>query len=430
MRKIATRLCATLAVMILCGVLGCGGCSTDRPGVVTAPHAPPPPSRADSAHPVPDVRVRLLTAQTQVALTAAAAPLAQVGSNPRPMRLEMPAGASINLTLAGGEWRLGTLRLGSGTLLMQQAGDGTLAINGQRYRGQYRFVPVGAEAFDVVNELDVEGYLKGVLPRELPRTWHPQTYQAQAVAARTYALYVVRAEVPAARHWDLHPDQRSQVYGGLGAETLVSREAVEATRGIVLAHGPAGQPRIFKTYFSSCCGGITQSASDAFGERYSEPLSDQNAHAMCSASPRFNWGPIVIDREELTDRFRAWGARRNRPEKDMALIARIDIQATNRFGRPVRFVVTDARGARYSLNGEEIRWAINTDAPPQTTVYSSFFKIVNDSGSDQIRFVDGHGWGHAVGMCQWCAQRRAELGMPHEDILRRAYPGAVLVRAY
>ena len=55
-------------------------------------------------------------------------------------------------------------------------------------------------------------------------------------------------------------------------------------------------------------------------------------------------------------------------------------------------------------------------------------KVISDS--DEIRFVDGHGWGHGVGFCQWCSQRRAEEGLRHEDIVLAAFPRAKLVRAY
>jgi stage II sporulation protein D len=227
------------------------------------------------------------------------------------------------------------------------------------------------------------------------------------------------------------------VYGGLAAESRKSRRAVDETARIVVAYGPPGKEKIFKAYFSSCCGGVTQSAADAFGEPYMEPLSDQKITEPCNASPRFNWGPVIIKKEELTRRIRLWGSRRNRPEKDMAPVARIEIAKLNRYGRPTRFNVIDARGMRYSLSGEEIRWAVNCDAEnepgrstgtPPTTLYSSFFKVIN--APDTIQFVDGHGWGHGVGMCQWCAQRRADEGMRHEDIVLAAYQRAKLVRAY
>jgi peptidoglycan hydrolase-like amidase len=57
-------------------------------------------------------------------------------------------------------------------------------------------------------------------------------------------------------------------------------------------------------------------------------------------------------------------------------------------------------------------------------------KVITEPGSDVIRFVDGHGNGHGVGMCQWCSQIRAEAGMRHEDIVLSAFPRAKLIRAY
>jgi SpoIID/LytB domain protein len=149
---------------------------------------------------------------------------------------------------------------------------------------------------------------------------------------------------------------------------------------------------------------------------------------LCNASPRYNWSPVVLTKTELTRRVRAWGARRNRPEKDIATVDRLDISHVNQFGRPVRFILTDTRGNRFSLNGEETRWACNADANGGSILLSSFFKPVNEP--DAIRFADGHGYGHGVGLCQWCTEARAEQGMRHEDIVRLAYPRSVLVAAY
>ncbi len=112
----------------------------------------------------------------------------------------------------------------------------------------------------------------------------------------------------------------------------------------------------------------------------------------------------------------------------MGPIDRIDVQDQNRWGRPTRFLVSDTKGNKFSLTGEEFRWAVNTNGTDNTILYSSFVKIINDSS--QVRFVEGHGWGHGVGMCQWCAEKRAEDGLRHEDIILAAFPTAVLVRAY
>ena len=91
----------------------------------------------------------------------------------------------------------------------------------------------------------------------------------------------------------------------------------------------------------------------------------------------------------------------------------------------VRFLVTDARGTRYALSCEEVRWAVFTGG---VNVDSSFFRPINEA--TVIRFAEGHGWGHGVGMCQWCAETHAEEGMAHEDIVLRSFPGTALKRAY
>jgi stage II sporulation protein D len=335
----------------------------------------------------------------------------------------------VSLTSSG--WHIGSANLGPGEMVIEPGAEGSLGVGPpsrlQAYRGRYRLVPIAGDRFDVVNEVDVEGYLKGVIGREMFKTWHPEAYEAQAIVARTYALFEARNSGPG-HHFDLYPDQRSQVYGGIAAESVKSRQAVDATRGIVVAYGPVGHEKIFKAYFSSCCGGITQSASDAFGDPPSEPLSDQSIGPRCVESPHFNWGPVIIQKIELTRRVRAWGAFHKRAEKELGEITRVDVQFVNRWGRPTRFVITDVRGTKYSLTGEEFRVAFNTNATDGITVSSSFFKPVNET--DVVRLIDGHGFGHGVGLCQWCAEHEASQGVRPESIVVSAFPHSRLVRAY
>jgi len=196
----------------------------------------------------------------------------------------------------------------------------------------------------------------------------------------------------------------------------------------VLAYGQDGQERIFEAYFSSCCGGISQSGYDALGAPNIEPLGAQNVGALCNASPKFNWPTIILPKAELTRRIKTWGARRENPIKDMGPLERIDIQFVNQFNRPIRFLVTDNRGTSYSLNSEQARTACNTDAGDGQTLPSSFFKPVTQT--DSIAFVEGHGFGHGVGLCQWCTETRAEQGLIAEQILTAGFPHAKLTRAY
>jgi len=399
------------------------------PVACTRQHASPPPAEAST----PIIRVLLLVSKDSVTLRAATPPTVKTANQRVPLRLNVASGVETTLVLTADGWQIGgvTVPGGRSELTLTQAEHATVSINDKLYRGSYRFIPAGLTSFDVVNDVDVDDYLKGVLACELYKRWNEETYRAQAIVARTYALYEARTR-GAGRTWDVFPDQRSQVYGGYAEETPKSRAAAEDTAGIVIAFGPIGQERIFKSYFSSCCGGITQSSADAFGDHYLTPLSDQNVHGLCNAAPQFNWGPVELTKTELTRRLRAYGARRHTGESTMANVARLDIQAANRFNRPIRFVVIDQEGTRYSLSGEELRVAVNAGATKDSPgkLYSSFVKVINEPGSDVVRFVEGHGNGHGVGLCQFCSEARAEAGMRHEDIVLSAFPRARLVRAY
>ena len=403
-----------LLVLCLCLPVGC----RDKGAQLAAPPG------------VPTIRVRLLENQSSVVVAASEAMgFAETpGVNPRTVNVPKKTDVPVLRTPAG--WRIGQTDVQSPELTLQPLGEGGhLSINGKPYRGNCRLVPVGQEnRFDVVNDVDLEGYLKGVLAKELLHDWHEEAYRAQAIIARTYALYELKT-AGASRHWDVFPNTNSQVYGGISGESGLSRSATDDTMGVVVAFGPTGQEKIFKAYFSSCCGGITQSNADAFGEFPIPPLTEQNFGNRCNASPRFNWGPVVISKEELTRRLRRWGANRGRAEKNMSTVAKVDIAHANRFGRPVRFTVTDSRDQRYSLGGTELRYAVNSSSGGSGITLPSSFVTPADDGTN-IRFVDGHGFGHGVGMCQYCAQAQAEAGDPHEKIVLSAYPGAVLARAY
>ena len=382
---------------------------------------------------VPIVRVRLMQDLREIRISATEPALVRAGSDMAAQPVNFPRSPGAVVILQGGVWKAGGIILGTGELIIQPGREGTVLVNDLQYRGRFRLVPVSTVSFDLVNDVDIDGYLKGVLAGELYKSWNTQTYRAQAIVARTYALYESRT-IGAKRYWDVFPDVRSQVYGGVSAETSKSRDGVDATSGIVLAYGLPGQERIFKAYFSACCGGISQSAYDAFGDPYSQPLSEQSRGSQCAASTKFNWGPVAIRKDELTRRFRLWAKNRSevtgrpRPELQMGGVVRIEGAFANKLGRPITFYVTDDRGLRYTLRAEELRNAINTDAKNGQVVYSGFFRTVD--ASNQVRFIDGHGYGHGVGMCQWCAQRMAETGTPHEDIVLKSYPGAKLIRAY
>jgi stage II sporulation protein D len=409
---------ATLAVLLLSGLL------------FFSPWGCTPTAEMNGELPPGDrvIRVNIVPGVDQVTIRAISAPVYFTSLDGTVRELRLPNNTGVALGLGSDGWRIGSTFIGRGELVIRPTAVGSVYVDNINYRGQFRFVPTGGGRFDVVNDLDLDDYLAGVLAKELLSDWLPTTYYAQAVVARTYAMYEKKTS-SATRHFDVWATTASQVYGGIPAETAKSRDAASRTAGLVVAYGPSGREKIFKAYFSSCCGGITQSVRDCFGEPLIEPLTEQNVGTLCSGSPKFNWGPVVITKEELSRRFRAWGQRRLNAMQNVGTVQGVEIAERNRFGRPVRFNVYDSKGFRYTLKSEELRWAVNTGAGEGTRLYSSFMdNIINEP--DRVRFVGCHGSGHGVGMCQWCAEARARAGMQYEDIVLAAYPGARLVRAY
>jgi stage II sporulation protein D len=385
------------------------------------------PQRADFSGKTPVLRVLIFQSLNGVRITATSPPSIKLAGSNRDQPVDLPADTPVMLSISPTGWQLGAATLSPGEFTLIPATDASVAFNGHAYRGRFRFIPRPSGQFDVINDIDVESYLRGVLAGEMFSTFADEAYKAQAVVARTYAIYEKQMHTSAS-DFDLYADERSMMYGGVSGETPKSIRAQQATRGLVVAYGSPGSERIFKAYFSSCCGGAGQSAADAFGDPDIAPLSAVATGTLCSNSPRYSWPTVTISKSDLTRRIVHYATLHSMPEKDMAAIASINILSMNNVGRPVLFTITDVKNRRYAIVGEELRRAINTDSTPTTKVWSSFFQIEN--GPRDIRFVNGHGFGHGVGMCQWCAERRAELGMQFEQIVTLSYPRSTIVKAY
>ncbi len=169
-------------------------------------------------------------------------------------------------TAAPGELRIsspyGAFAPGTAEALLEPAGSWPLAVGGRSYRGRLRARAVGAEVL-LINELNLESYLEGVVPVEMGPAQFPEleALKAQAVAARTYA--VAHLGDHADEGWDLCATPACQAYGGAGAEHPLSSRAVRETAGLIATS--AGAP--IDAMYSSTCGGHTEDAALLFPER-------------------------------------------------------------------------------------------------------------------------------------------------------------------
>jgi stage II sporulation protein D len=166
---------------------------------------------------------------------------------------------------------------------------GSLLKLGRRYRGQL-VVDVLNGKLRVINVLPLEQYLYGVVPAEMPSAWQPAALQAQAVAARSYALASRRGAAP----FDVYAGSRGQAYLGVSAETPAAKQAVDQTAGEVLLY----DGDVADTLFSSSTGGRTQSAVDAFGAP-GRPYLVSVRDPYDAISPYHDWGPVPVTGKAL-----------------------------------------------------------------------------------------------------------------------------------
>ena len=168
-------------------------------------------------------------------------------------------------------------------LVIRPAKNALIALDGRPYRGKLELVPQG-EFVRVVNVVPLESYLQGVVAGEMPFGWPAEALEAQAVAARSYAL----ANLLKGKPYDLYADARSQVYLGVSGEKASTTQAVTATAGQVVTY--AG--RVATTYYFSTSGGKTASAEDVFG--FSVPYLVSRPDPWDKLSPYHEWGPVLV----------------------------------------------------------------------------------------------------------------------------------------
>ena len=152
------------------------------------------------------------------------------------------------------------LELPSPVDLYGPAPDVRVSVDGVSYRGSLRVLVNPRGTLNVVNRIDLEEYLWGVVPAEMgPKRFDAiEALKAQAVAARTYAL-AHRGQFEA-EGYDICPGPKCQAYGGAAVEDPLSTAAVDATRGLVLAH----EGQFADALYVSTCGGVTENVENVF----------------------------------------------------------------------------------------------------------------------------------------------------------------------
>ena len=260
---------------------------------------------------------------------------------------------------------------------------------------------IEGDRLEVVGTFALETYLPGVLQIELFENWDLDTYKAQAVAARSFSL--VKMQDRRGKFWHVRASPSDQAFAG-GELRPIALEAVKATKGQVLTWGN----QILCTYYSSCCGGRPARASDTFtaDSNAVPPLSGQGRPCPCQKSKRYRW-TAKISGKSLGERV------------GLQTIRSIQAIQSNPWGRATKMQLRDVKGSVVELSPGHLRSHLSTLG---SKVFSGW--ILQSQYQKGGLTIEGAGFGHGVGLCQYGAEARANDGMPWREILAISYPGA------
>jgi stage II sporulation protein D len=299
-------------------------------------------------------------------------------------------------------------------------------LNGDDYRGKLELIlNPDSNSFDAINLVPLEPYLAGVISAEMPNYWEPEALKAQAIAARTYCLYI-KEHFGDERNWDVTKTQANQRYLGVAAESAQVWQAVNQTHGQVLVcKHTNGTKGLFPAYYGSSCGGHTEDSKNVFGDSF-EPLGGVPC-SYCESVAKadfFFWPTVWFDKAIIAERLL------KRYPRLVKLGEITDINSTEQsdyggYSRLTRIEIGGSSGKRDFLRAEDFRLAID---PSGQVIKSAICQIV-DMG-DKLAFVQGRGFGHGVGMCQCGAEGMAREGKTAKQILLYYYPGSKIKRVY
>ncbi|MDH4037415.1 MAG: SpoIID/LytB domain-containing protein [Candidatus Krumholzibacteria bacterium] len=413
----------TLIMIIAVLALTAAGCAGPRPGA---------PSGAKGKEPVIRVLVLATGAQATIATTGGFR-VTSLGAT----LLSSEQGGTVTVQRNG---RSLQVRLDSNgqtggsdeDLVIEPSGG--VSVGGVWYSGTIRAHVNASGAVELINELPLETYLEGVVPHEIgqPGADAYASVQAQAVAARTYAIS--RIHMNRDRSFDVEAGVADQVYKGRDGQNRLATSAVRDTRGIVLMY----DGKLCETYYSATCGGHTSDVRTVWPDRRSAPYLygalDRDARggdAFCIAARNFRWRYAFSGRE-LGAILRqtipvALGVSADR----VGDLVDVRVEGRTASGRVKRLDIVTSRGT-ISVEGDRIRRVVMLDVQRGRILPSTLFDvevIMSGGRAGRVSFVGG-GNGHGVGMCQNGAIGMARRGYSYSMILEHYYPGGSVQATY
>ncbi len=357
-------------------------------------------------------------------------------------------------------------------------GEGLIQVNDRKYRGEIE-INVDQTFLNVINIIEMEKYLYGVLKKEISPEWPEEVLKAQAIAARTFALSNLSKHIE--QGYNICATTNSQAYGGVYHEHPATNKAVNDTRGIVVTY--QGEP--INAVYHSDSGGYTENSEDVWGSHVPYLRSVPSDYEEIVSPPNHQWDYSLTEQEALM-RLSQQGFQFSHIDNiligektEAGRVKSVDIVGDNNQvvtlkTNDLRLLIgpTLIRSSLFTIDitgdktGESDNDSHSTDISEQEKKsqqksvseiikeerdfsISELIQLLNRSKEEKIPekvilpkvkesnqanellfTFRGQGNGHGVGLSQWGAYGMASQGYSHEDILKYYYQGIQLTKLY
>lgn len=290
---------------------------------------------------------------------------------------------------------------------------GLVNFKNDPYKGEFNVLArKGHETCDLINSLPIDDYISLVLPKEMSSKWPIEALKAQAVAARTYALFMIQSKRTSRQkgheaYYDLESSEKHQVSGHYFDQTLKTWKASHATKGIILSPSSG---ELVPAFYHAKCGGRTLLPSEVWDNKvagYAKIVCP-----FCHKEGRGTWNYELTKRDLNKTLYSTLG-------RKVTNLAQLSLGSD-------RFQFTELNfqegASKYSIPKSQFRRKLG-----RSKFRSNNYKLFQ-AGSRFIAYGEGNG--HGVGLCQYGAKSLAEKGWDYKRILKYYYPKMEIVRAY
>lgn len=320
-------------------------------------------------------------------------------------------GETLSVSRSGKSIVIGGKKKEGPVYLRASGSAAAFSVKGNTYRGDMKLIPSAySDGVTVVNAVSMEEYLCGVVPSEVSPSWHTDALRAQAVAARTYAMYHRDGYRNAG--YDVTDDTRSQVYRGTSVEAAATDQAIKDTAGEVITYD--GKP--IDAVFHSNGGGYTENSENVWGSRvpYLRGVAEESSSVLDKA-----WTKTVT-----TDAFGKAAGVGTLKSIELSKLKKGQTKAKDRgiSGRVISVKVTGSKGTK-TLTGDDVQSAFGLSS----TLFDISVKGKNVN-------ITGYGAGHGLGLSQWGAEAMAAKKGNGKDyyktILTHYFTGTKIEKIY